>query len=230
MVARIPHIGRLHGRFGAVVVGAAVAWGLAGLAAAGCRGDEVGVAAGAGATGAGGNGVDAGLAAEICPKACATAKSCMQARLADVSACETQCAAEISGAGYLIPEIAVQFFEALHDHDADPDCTWTLFGAWRLDPLHPESFHLDLDEPALITECADSLHACYELPVPETQEACFLEYYRYNAVTRASIHDCWTEPCFTQDGNVRADCLCAKQAIGQPWIAVYDEDDACPPP
>jgi hypothetical protein len=60
------------------------------------------------AGGSGGQGGDdsAALAAELCPGACDTAKTCY-AEL-DLNACKAQCGEELAGRGYFIREFAVR--------------------------------------------------------------------------------------------------------------------------
>jgi hypothetical protein len=189
------------------------------LGSAGC--DSSGSGTPAGTSGAGGGtstsgtgGTGGDLAAEVCPGACATAKTCMLDRL-ELAACEAQCALELAGSGYLVQEIAVQYFQSLLDAGQDTDCEWTRFGKWMLDPTNLPAYELTLAEPAVLSECVDVTYPCWGPPIEYHEEGCFMNLYRHNEARRNEVRTCFAVSCMEL-----SECMCLKQPPGHPWIAV----------
>lgn len=162
-----------------------------------------------------------------CLSACATVKTCYYAL--DEAACQAQCTVELSGSGYLIPEIATAYFSRLADVGSDPDCVETQFNHWRPDRLNPDSYELVVDDQATIQECYDATDKCIGSSSDATLESCFMRYYRYNTAYREPI-----QACFAYKGDIEAciqqsDCICQHQFEDAPWVAMpCRQADFCP--
>ena len=167
------------------------------------------------------------LVAELCPAACATVKSCAGDAI-DAGACEAQCAVELSGQGYLVREIAIDYFQSLRDAQTDPDCQATHWAAWRLDPARPDLYHLHVDDPAALDECVQAVDRCFDDVVQSFQETCFLIFYRYNLAHRDEVRACFAVPCAQW-----SDCTCTATIAGEPWVTLPPpppQPGDCPPP
>ncbi len=154
----------------------------------------------------------------VCVAACATVRTCY-AEL-DEPACQRQCSIERTGGGYLIPEIATQYFQILADAGSDPDCAQTYFGHWRLDVLNPSGYELVVDDQATLQECFDATVKCTGSGTEATLASCFMTYYRYNTPYREKIR-----ACFPYQGSIEAcvqqeECICGNQFQDHAWIAM----------
>jgi hypothetical protein len=155
------------------------------------------------------------LVQELCPAACLTVQSCAPSTL-ELPACEAQCAMELGGTGYLIPEIARKYFQVLHDQQADPECYYTAMFMWEMNPADPGAYDAPVDDLVTFNECVSMGQACIGGPLGYTEHGCFFSYYRYNVAYREAIRQCW-DLC----PSLPSDCVCAKQpSAGKPWVTL----------
>lgn len=160
----------------------------------------------------------AGLAPELCPAACATVKTCDSSL--EQGACEAQCAKELAGTGYLIQEVAVEYFQLLHDNPSDPQCYYTNFGPWRVNVLHPEAFTIHVNELAVLNECVDVEVPCVNLPRQTLESGCFLGFYRFTEQQRSKVRACFTHTVSAATCSAMSDCFCNTTIPGSPWVTL----------
>ena len=166
---------------------------------------------------------------ELCPQACATAKTCRT--MLDLSACEAQCHKELEGTGTLITESALDYFQHLHDTNDDSSCTITSWNLWLADPFNLDAFSLHVAEPAVLDGCVQALAPCGDVDVRIVQSGCFSMYYRYAAERRADARTCFAVPCHNPGQLDRTSCMCSKQPEGEPWLGMpppAPDSNQCP--
>ena len=163
------------------------------------------------------------LAQEICPAACAAAQKC--SGKIELAACESQCAVELSGGGYLALEIAEPYFKHLAEVKDDTGCQATDDGPWPFTWAHPEEFVLpDVGSPEVVAECTKALAPCVE-NASAAQPVCFRDYYWFNFDIRSKMKSCFALPC-----EELRQCRCEQAIAGMPWVAIpRDESELCPP-
>ncbi len=165
----------------------------------------------------------------LCVAACATVRTCY-AQLEE-SACQHRCSVELTGTGYLIPEIATQYFQLLAEAGSDPDCALTHFSHWRPDELNPDGFELVVEDQATLQECFDAMDFCVGSSSAATRDACFMLYYRYNTPYREKIRACFPYEGYFEACMQQEECICQNQFEDQPWIAMPCREggvDGCP--
>lgn len=151
---------------------------------------------------------------KLCPGACAAAAECHEA--VGVAACLEQCAKEITGEGYLIPEVAVQLFEFINEDKSEDELKCSRmkeFTYWRLRPWE-EGAEIEMKDPAALEPCIERMDLC--LSPGENEAGCWLRYYRYNHPYRAPILECLEAPC----SPTWRDCIREHQPQGQPWLTI----------
>lgn len=152
---------------------------------------------------------------DLCRGACAAAETCLPEL--DVQACETQCAVEMAGGGYLMQEAAKDYFGFLDAAGSDEDCAGTNLHRYFA-PVDGSAFTIPCEEPEVMSECVGQLLDCD--PNQDhgmVEQGCYLSFYRWNAQRRADVRLCWDVPC--QDLEYfRTKCVCQKQPGGRPWF------------
>ncbi|MCU0654195.1 MAG: hypothetical protein MUF64_02540 [Polyangiaceae bacterium] len=189
---------------------------------AGAGGDAGTTSAGAAGNAGGAGSVPLGAvtlaeATPLCQQACATVQTCDPK--ADTAACQAQCIKEVTGDGYLWPEVAVKYFEDFRDAKTDTDCRYTAFGKswerWSPDTPPPDKFDKLLDQPTLL-ECMKYTEKCYAANFDiQRQYYCFNNQYAFNKDSRQKVRDCMLldAPCAT-----RSSCITASLPQGEPWL------------
>ena len=173
-------------------------------------GGDGGTGGGSGTAGAG------GTEPALCKDACGVTLSCDLS--ADTGACEAQCVKEITGAGYLNTQIALEYFQLFVDIGTDTNCNYSK-GAFAWTYWTKDAAKIDaLPDQSVMQECRDSFLACYGPTgtVDGYRETCFMGYYRYNTSLRAVVAACLAQEC--KPGNIW-DCVTANQPTGEPWLA-----------
>jgi hypothetical protein len=144
----------------------------------------------------------------VCPGACETVRACEPT--VDIAACETQCAKELSGDGYLIPYVALPVFKEIRD-TSDYPCPM-VYNTHAFQKVAGE-IPTDL---ALMDRCRNEMvRFSSEEPVAYT-ELCFYGFYRYNTWLRDEIL-----PCFSPsvEGKDLKGCMLDKGPTDNLWIA-----------
>lgn len=164
---------------------------------------------GGGSGGSGGSSTDD----PTCVAACDVVRTCDTTL--DVAACRTQCAKELGGQGYLIPEIANDVYQQLITAGDDPKCYYSKSDyGWLL--WEKDSAFLDaLAEQDLMAQCVTASARC-DGGNPNDRPGCLMSFYRYNSDRRAQIETCFDLPCSMTEPR---SCFVSKQVGGHPWIA-----------
>lgn len=171
---------------------------------------------GAGSSGEGGQpGYDP---TSLCPQACAALLACNDAF--DAPACEAQCTKELTGTGFLIPEMANDYFSFIRDAPSstyqcsflNTDFLWTKTWSAGIATL---AKYDSLKEQELIAQCTAVQVKCDG----ETQQIvhkshCVLYYYIYNTPTRDEIKNCLAGKCIDLQY-----CIGNNQLSTRPWLA-----------
>jgi hypothetical protein len=161
---------------------------------------------------------DAGVSAEtaaLCASACTVAKTCAPAL--EETACQTQCAKEVAGKGYLHVDFAKEFMTKLAAAKTDDACGISRsMNIWSSPP--------SLDAPG-VKECIAYATKCDSTSAPLD---CTRYYYVWNEATRSKVAECFsvaippgTPPCSVTDA-----CFAKKlgetawSAGGAPWLAI----------
>lgn len=155
------------------------------------------------------------LIGELCPGACAAAKECDDS--VEQAACLEQCAKEIEGDGYLIPEVAVPLFEFINGDENEDELRCRrmgLFTYWSLDRWQGGGAEIEIQDRTALEPCIERMDLCWS---PGQNEAgCWLRYYRYNHPYRAPILECLHASC----SPTWMDCISEHQPKGQPWLTI----------
>lgn len=154
------------------------------------------------------------LVEELCPGACAAAIECDER--VEQAACLEQCAKEIAGDGYLIPEVALPLFEFINEDENEDELRcqrMLLFSYWKVDPLK-DGVEIEVQDPAALKACVERYDVCWT--GKNSNALCWFEYYRYNHAYRAPILECVQAPC----SMTWMDCINEHQPKGQPWLAI----------
>lgn len=167
--------------------------------------------------GTGGAAGSGGMSADpLCTQACQVVLTCDSN--ADDEACKSQCNDELSGKGYLVPEIAKDYYQLFVNAGSDPACNYTkhqvAWQHWTLDIANIDQ----LAEPAVLDECIDKYTERWGPPQLSTnghRDFCFMGFYRYNLSTRNSIRECFSLQC---DKDALG-CIDGKYINGEPWLA-----------
>jgi hypothetical protein len=168
------------------------------------------------AGGAGGQTSDdsAALAAELCPGACDTAKTCYAAL--DLGACKAQCGEELAGRGYFVREFAVPYFQKLNEIDEDKSCGVTeSFVPWGRQPPTYDNVP-EVAQAEILNECSAPYQACTG---SSFAIGCFLGFYIFNETRRDAIRPCFGLACWEMDN-----CMGSNQPDGAPWVAIPPHD------
>lgn len=158
------------------------------------------------------------LVDKLCPGACAAAAECDER--VEVTDCLEQCAKEIVGEGYLIPEVATQLFEFINEdvNDDNLRCQrMRYWGYWMLDPWSGDGVEITMDDPAAIEPCVERYSFC--MGQQNVENNCWAIYYRYNHPYRASILECLQAPC----SATWSECVYNQVPKGQPWLAIPEQ-------
>ncbi len=179
---------------------------------AGSGGVSAGAGGGAGSAGQPSAGA-AGYDTSLCSEACARAVDC---KGADVAACEAQCVKELTGEGYLIPELANDFFLGLRDIEPGKECGYKFGIYWDkwAPSAEPKGKYDTLLEQNVLMECFDAFRKCNgEVTPADNKYDCIVQYYRYNKDRREKIKPCFAEKCPNKE-------YCAEpyQLLDQPWL------------
>jgi hypothetical protein len=136
----------------------------------------------------------------LCQGACGRIPSCTDPTFSykvDLEKCQKKCVEEVTGAGLLIQEIALQFYTGMRD---DPKgCTYPRSGYkshyWaQFLTSDPKAFE-SLKEPELMVECVEGSWKCYDGEKNDYLSSCFSGHYRYNAEIRAKKSACLKLKC-----------------------------------
>jgi hypothetical protein len=164
---------------------------------------------GVGGAGGQGGGDSSALAAELCPGACDTAKTCYVPL--DLDACKAQCAEELAGRGYFIQEFAEPFFRKMKELDADANCAVTK-GLVPWGPQPPTYDNVpDVAQPEVLAECSAPNRACSE---GSFAASCFVLFYVFNEERRDALRSCFKLACYEMNN-----CMGDNQPAGCPWVA-----------
>jgi hypothetical protein len=129
----------------------------------------------------------------LCQQACDRVKNCGQV---DLGACETQCGKELLGEGYLIQEIARDYFLTLKDFKEN-ECTYKMGAYWeKWGPNKGNSSKFDvLLEQDEFQACMTHENKCDgETPLMARQADCMSGYYQWNKEIRAKLKPCYSIP------------------------------------
>lgn len=154
----------------------------------------------------------------VCPQACARLKTCNAE--VDVEACSAQCQKEILGEGYLIPEMANDYFTLVRDISEENVCGFLVNETHWLDKwkpfAKPENKFETLKEQDVFQPCVEAMTKCDgETPVPTHESFCLFSFYKYNVSRREEIKPCFASKCL--DLNY---CISQHQTgLWQPWLA-----------
>lgn len=169
---------------------------------AGSAGQNLAGASGGNAGNSGGEGGQGSDLAKLCADSCGLLKDCPNA---DMLGCETQCLKEVTGTGYLIPEIALDFFKTLGEppQNIDPEykegrrCYWGESYWIKWSPASaPKGKYTTLQEQDVLNECANKFLQCDgETSKADHQASCLTDYYRYNVDRREKIKPCFALTC-----------------------------------
>lgn len=155
---------------------------------------------------------------KLCPGACAAAAECDER--VETAACLEQCAKEVEGDGYLIPEVVVQLFEFINadkNEDGLRCQRMAEFTYWSLRPWEVEGAEIEVKAPSVLAYCIERMDLCWS---PGGNEAgCWLRYYRYNDRYRAPILECLQAPC----SSTWIDCVWNHEPKGQPWLTIPEQ-------
>ena len=155
------------------------------------------------------------LVGQLCPGACAAAVE-WDDRV-QLAACLEQCAKEVTGDGYLIPEVAIQFFAFINaDTNEDGQRCWRIktFGDWQQSPWLPGGVEIEMEGPAANEICVERYGFCHDRD--NVENVCWRIYYRYNHPLREKIRECLMAPC----SPTWRFCIDDLQPEGQPWLAI----------
>lgn len=169
---------------------------------AGSAGQNLAGAPGGNAGTSGGEGGQGPDLAKLCADSCGLLKDCPNA---DTLGCEAQCLKEVTGTGYLIPEIALDFFKTLGEppQNIEPQykeihrCYWDKNYWIKWSPASaPKGKYTNLKDQEVLNECADKRFQCDgEASKADHQAYCLGEYYRYNTDRREKIKPCYALAC-----------------------------------
>lgn len=186
---------------------------LGALIALSCSSQEALPPPGAGnAGGSGGQGGDdtAALAAELCPGACDTAKTCYAPL--DLDACKAQCGEELAGRGYFIREFAVPYFQKMNEIDEDKSCATSESRLpWGSQPPTYDNVPV-VAQPDVLKECSAPFEVCSGVSYAAS---CFIGFYVFNEARRDVIRSCFGLSCVGLN-----DCMADNQPEGAPWVAI----------
>jgi hypothetical protein len=146
----------------------------------------------------------------------------------DPAACEKQCLLEVTGQGYLIPEIAIDFFTTLGGDPAavDPSykdvhrCYWfsNYSSKWGAS-FPPKNKYATLKDQGVLKECVENRFKCNGESSKETHSYfCIIEYYKYNQWKREEIKPCYAMGCWEMKG-----CVDGRQIPDHPWFPTKSE-------
>jgi hypothetical protein len=167
----------------------------------------------------GDSGVDQ-VVAELCPGACAALLRCEGT--VDVPACESQCAKEVTGSGYLIEHLARRVFTEIRDAEAGTECMYIQslqpWGDWLEHKHDPDKYPLPIDnsDADVLESCVQVMFACEADESARWETHCFTNYYRYNRALRDDITKCFGSDYACMDKQL---CISQKQIPQAPWIA-----------
>jgi len=134
----------------------------------------------------------------LCEGACGRIPSCTNPSFkVDLEKCQKKCVEEVTGAGLLIQEIALQFYTGMRDdpegcrfpRDGNKSPYWAQFIT-----TDPKAFEI-LKEPEVMSECVDELVECNPVDKNEMLFSCFRGHYRYNKEIRAKKSACFKLKC-----------------------------------
>ena len=157
----------------------------------------------------------------VCPGACETVRTCVAET--DVNACEAQCAKELTGTGYLIPYLALPFFESLRDTKPQYACVH-LDGNDTWEKMHWEVTK-DKDQ---FEECRAAMIRYYGGDDNEGfSHYCYEGFYILNQPIRDTIR-----PCFATSVPANEIRTCVEshdprqRGAPPPWIAGVPRSDS----
>ncbi len=163
------------------------------------QGNNAGGSPTAGAGGEAGQAGATGYDVAICPEACGRLPACEEVPV-NVESCVAQCQKELQGEGWLIPELANDFFLSLKNVEPGEECHFYGGGKsyWRKwAPIsEPKGKYDTLLEQDVLMECFDATFRCEKSePASDRKASCIMLYYRYNRPIREVLKSCFQLPC-----------------------------------
>lgn len=184
----------------------------------------------AGQAGNGGSAPSAGFGGEsgqggaiydtsVCPEACGRLASC-EVSVVDIPVCEAQCKKELTGEGFLIPEMGNDFFVSLKNAEPGQECSFLVGYYWdKWSPSSaPKGKYDKLLEQDVLMECHDALSNCDKAtPSSDYKAQCIIMYYRYRKEKRQEIKPCFDLKCPAPESCVTQISYGMKELwLGQP--------------